>query len=73
MILKVKHRAAYYRRFHLDIWGLLRTTLLYRPAPVSPPTELWRAAYIKQPDDSILDALFDTEIRPSSAQRVGPP
>lgn len=36
MILKIKHRVSYYRRFHLDIWGLLRTTVLYKPAPVDP-------------------------------------
>ncbi len=49
MILKIKHRASYYRRFHLDIWGLLRTTVFYKPFPVEPAMSEWEAYYRHRP------------------------
>lgn len=39
MILKVKHRVSYYRRYQLDIWGVLRTVFLQKLAPVNPTDE----------------------------------
>jgi hypothetical protein len=75
MILKVKHRTAYYRRFQLDIWGLLRTTLLYKPAPVEPTLGDWNRFYQRtQPSrrskdlPRVQDRWFE-ERKPSSFQR----
>lgn len=71
MILKVKHRAAYYRRFHLDIWGLLRTTVFYKPAPVEPSSVQWDRYYDRRPSrkfqelPQVQDHWFD-ELRPTA-------
>lgn len=74
MILKIKHRAAYYRRFHLDIWGLLRTTLFYKAPSVDPSSEDWDRYYRRRPSrkfrelPEVQDHWFD-ELKTSSIQK----
>lgn len=76
MILKVKHRSSYYRRFQLDIWGLLRTTLFYRPAPVGPSVSDWNRYYgskkraLRLQKVPRIQAHWMDDIRPSAVQRL---
>lgn len=78
MILKVKHRTAYYRRFQLDIWGLLRTTIFYKAGPVEPSPIEWELYYEDKPSRKlselslVQDHWFD-EVRPTASSTFKAP
>jgi hypothetical protein len=57
MILAIKHRASYYKRFELDIWGILRTSIFKfkakedkdrRRVTAKPKNRLWRSSNVSR-------------------------